>query len=406
MISRRRLIQSFGAAGAMLPGAALADDAQARLAGVIRAYDAQGIHRTATEVDTGSARWLAAQLQAAGVASRIEPFTIRRIDLGAAYLQVGGDGIAGVPLFDASFTGADGVGGALGPAGGAAEIGLISATPMASTDHPGALRAALDGPHKALAIVTEGGRPGLSLINAARFLSPAGVPTLQISSLQEARLRQHAAAGGHVRLVATAQRRQAQAWNVVGTVPGRDAALAPLVVMTPRSGWWHCAGERAGGIGAWLQVARQVSAARPLRTVHFVASSGHELGQIGLDAYLATRPTLDRGAALWVHFGANIGAGPHIRLQSGDLAAQQMGVAALAAQGLSPTQIVPPGVAPGGEAGTIFRRNGRYLSLQGDNPLFHNPADRWPGVLDVPLATRQGLAFAALVTNLATSRSA
>jgi hypothetical protein len=405
MLSRRTLLHAIAAASLPLADAQAATPQQ-RLAQVVRAYDAQGIHRTATTVDTDSAHWLAGQLRQAGVESGVETFTIQRIDLNQTFLEVAGHRIPGVPLFDASFTPAAGIAGSIGPAGSASEIGLITATPMASTDHPGPLRAALDGPHKAVAIITQGGRPGLSLINAARFLSPAGVPSLQVSSLDGAFLQQQAAAGANIRLVATAQRRPAAALNVVGTVRGTDPTVAPLVVMTPRSGWWHCAGERAGGIGAWLEVARTVSATKPVRDVHFLASSGHELGQIGLDAYLATRPTLDRSAALWVHFGANIGASQHIRLQSGDLAAQSFGIAALSGQGLSATQIVPPGVAPGGEAGTIFRRHGRYLSLQGDNPLFHNPADRWPGVIDIDLATRQGLAFAALVSKLAATRSA
>jgi hypothetical protein len=106
---------------------------------------------------------------------------------------------------------------------------------------------------------------------------------------------------------------------------------------------------------------------------------------------------------LWLHYGANIGAGQQIRLQSADADAQSLGVSALAAQGLAATQLVPPGTEPGGEAGTIFRRHGRYLSLQGNNPLFHNPADRWPEAVDVILATRQALAFATLAAQLATA---
>jgi hypothetical protein len=187
----------------------------------------------------------------------------------------------------------------------------------------------------------------------------------------------------------------------VGRIPGRDLAAAPLVVMTPRSGWWTCAGERAGGIAAWLEAARAVAAAKPVRDVHFLASSGHELGQIGLDAYLEHRAALVTQAKIWLHFGANIGAGRQIRLQPVDAEAQSQGVAALAEQGLVASQIVPPGTAPGGEAGTIFHRHGRYLSLQGDNPPFHNPADRWPEAVDVNLATRQVLAFATLAAQLA-----
>jgi hypothetical protein len=411
MLRRRDVMNGLATTGTVLSAPLLARAgtatapaeiaARARIAHTVRDYDAQGIHRTATSVDDASARWLAGELRAIGLDAALEPFSISRIDLGDTYVELGGRQVGGVPLFDASFTPAEGISGRLRVAGSDGDIGLIEASPLDGTEHDGKLRRALDGRWKALVIVTNGGRAGLSLINAARFLSPAGVPALQVSSVETAWLREQAALGVIARVVATAERHAADALNVVATLRGTNPAAAPLVVMTPRSGWWTCAGERAGGIGVWLEVARAVRAAKPARDVHFLASSGHERGQIGLDAYLAHRPDLARRAALWVHFGANIGASPHIRLQSADLAIQQTAVQALAAQGLTPAELVPPGTPPGGEAGTIFRLHGRYVSLQGDNSLFHNPADRWPEAVDALLAARQGLAFAAMVANLA-----
>jgi hypothetical protein len=413
MLSRRRLLVSCGVVGlayAVRPlRAALAlpnpDEvaARRRVAQVVCDYDAQGIHRTATEVDEASAHWLANQLHATGIEAKLESFSINRVDLDETFLDIDGRRIGGVPLFDAGFTESAGIGGRLGTVGGNAEIGLFEASPQDGTDRPGPLRQALDGSHRAVVIVTRGGRPGLSLINASRFLTPSGVPALQVSSVEADWLRGRAAAGASARLVASATRRPADAFNVVGKISGSDPAAAPLVVMTPRSGWWTCAGERAGGIAAWLETARAVSVAKPVRDVLLLASSGHELGQIGLDAYLEHRAALVGQAKLWLHYGANIGAGRQIRLQPADAEAQSQGMAALAEQGLVASQIVPLGTAPGGEAGTIFHRHGRYLSLQGDNPLFHNPTDRWPEAVDVILATRQALAFATLAAQLATA---
>lgn len=413
MLSRRHILVSCGVVGlayaarplrAAFASSSLDEVAtRRRVAQVVRDYDAQGIHRTATDVDEASAHWLANQLQTAGVEAKLEAFPINRVDLEETFLEIDGRRIGGVPLFDAGFSGATGIDGRLGAASSSPEIALFEASPQDGTDRPGPLRQALDGSQKAVVIVTRGGRPGLSLINASRFLTPSGVPTLQVSSVEADWLRERAVAGASARLVASATRRHANALNVMGKISGSDAAAAPLVVITPRSGWWTCAGERAGGIAAWLETARAIFAARPIRDVHFLASSGHELGQIGLDAYLEHRASLVEQAKLWLHFGANIGAGRQIRLQPVDTEAQTLGVAALAEQGLSASQIVPIGTAPGGEAGTIFHRHGRYLSLQGDNPLFHNPADRWPEAVDVNLATRQALAFAALAARLATT---
>jgi hypothetical protein len=413
MLSRRRLLVSSGAFGliwAARPTWATSissepDKAEVRrrVAQVIRDYDAQGIHRTATEVDGISAHWLAGQLKSTGVEAKLETFSINRVDLDETFLDIDGRRIGGVPLFDTSFTSSDGISGHFGPVGSNAEIGLFEASPQDDSDRPGPLRKALDGSHKAVVIVTRGGRPGLSLINASRFLKPSGVPALQVSSVEGDWLKERATAGVSAGLVVSATRRPADAFNVVGRVRGSDPAAAPLVVMTPRSGWWTCAGERAGGIAAWLETARAIVAVKPVRDVHFLASSGHELGQIGLDAYLENRAALVGQAKLWLHYGANIGAGRQIRLQSADAEAQFLGVAALAEQKLIASQLVPPGTAPGGEAGTIFRRHGRYLSLQGDNPLFHNPADRWPEAVDVILASKLAVAFAALAARVAKS---
>ncbi len=59
--------------------------------------------------------------------------------------------------------------------------------------------------------------------------------------------------------------------------------------MTPRSGWWQCASERGGGIAVWVEILAAVAAAKPARTVNFVASTGHELGHYGLTHYLESR---------------------------------------------------------------------------------------------------------------------
>jgi hypothetical protein len=85
-----------------------------RVAIVVEAYDAQGNHRTATAVDNASAEWLALEVRRAGAEASIEPFALRRVDPVDCYLRIGGRRIEGVPLFDADFTGADGIDGKLG----------------------------------------------------------------------------------------------------------------------------------------------------------------------------------------------------------------------------------------------------------------------------------------------------
>ena len=57
--------------------------------------------------------------------------------------------------------------------------------------------------------------------------------------------------------------------------------------MTPRSSWWQSTAERGGGLVAWLETLRALLAAPPARPVIFTANSGHELGHLGLDDFVA-----------------------------------------------------------------------------------------------------------------------
>ena len=98
--------------------------------------------------------------------------------------------------------------------------------------------------------------------------------------------------GAEALLTAHVERTPVKAFNVVTVVPGTDKGAPPLVVMTPRSGWWGCASERGGGLACWLEIMRAMCAARPVRDTLFLASSGHELGHLGLDAFIQRRPRL------------------------------------------------------------------------------------------------------------------
>ena len=365
---------------------------------IIREFDAQGIHRTGTEVDEVSARWLVGHLQHLGVDAKLESFPLNRFDPGDAWLEVDGRRIGGVPLFDAGSTGPAGILGRIGPLGGDNEIALIES----STSEIGAGLQARASHHAGVVVITRGTRPGLSLINASTFLKPSGPPTLQVSSVEGEWLKAQAEKGAKVHLTIPVTRTPTVAYNVVGHLPGRVREAPAVGIITPRSGWWTCASERGGGIVAWLETARALVAAKPIRDVNFVATSGHELDQIGLDGFLSTRPNLVKQSLAWIHFGANTGAaGQANRVQAGDEELLTLARAALTAEGLTIDHLVPPGKAPGGEANTIYQQQGRYISLIGDNPLFHQPADRWPEAVDTVRVARHAAAFARLAVTLA-----
>src|SRR5439155_23727016 len=85
------------------------DDAHRRAARWLAAWDAQGIHRTATIGGRAGAVWLAQQAAAPGAAVTIEEFALDRLDPVAAFLEFGGEQIEGVPVFDVPATDGTGV---------------------------------------------------------------------------------------------------------------------------------------------------------------------------------------------------------------------------------------------------------------------------------------------------------
>ena len=208
-------------------------------------------------------------------------------------------------MFDGPFTGPEGVIGQIGGLDSDRPIAWIKVSPSAEAE----LRKARERSGlRALIAVTAGQRPGLCPVNAAFFAEPFGPPVLQLSDEELSDVEKAAAAGATVRIVSVVAREPATGFNLVADVPGRRPDLPPVCVMTPRSGWYFSASERGGGLVCWLETLRACATARLLRTVKFVASSGHELGHLGLHAYLKRNPTLARDAAVWIHFGANIGA--------------------------------------------------------------------------------------------------
>jgi len=139
--------------------------------------------------------------------------------------------------------------------------------------------------------------------------------------------------------------------------------------------------------------------------VIFTANSGHELGHLGLDDFMARRPGWERpiseGGATWIHFGANIGAADgELSLQSASDDLRQLTAAELVRAGRAPDVVAPKTLVPSGETRDIHGAGGRYVTLVGTNPLFHLPQDRWPHAVDIEAVTRVAAAAASLVVKL------
>ena len=150
-------------------------------AGWLRAWDAQGLHRTGTDGDEAGAAWLEREATLLGAEVTSEAFTLDRIDPVMSCLDVDGTRIDGVPVFDAPPTGPDGVDGTLGPAGGDAAIGVAELSPQSV--YSGEYRALRrNAAHRALVIVCQGAHAGLGLLNAEQYRAPYGVPAIHVAA--------------------------------------------------------------------------------------------------------------------------------------------------------------------------------------------------------------------------------
>ena len=410
-LTRKQFLQSVGmlAASGLVPRPWLSAQTQPdqgrreRIARVIREYDSQGDHRTGTPVDAESGRWLAEQIDDIGLAPELEWLGFSKIDVHAAYVEVDGHWAEGVPLFDGGFTDAEGISGRLGDLDGDAEIGLAHVGPRPGQEFS---RYRQSTSQRAAVTVTggpENGVPaGIAVMNAPSYTEPFGPAVLQVGSEHRSWLQEAASAGARARVVAHVTRRPEEVINVVATVRGTRSSLQPLIVMTPRSGWWTCASERGGGIAVWLEMMRGLQEAEPARSTVFVASTGHELGHYGLNHFISTRSSLVTTAVAWIHLGANFGAaiGGAPRLQASSETLQRVAVDAMTAAGQPPDRLHPLDEPPGGEARSIHDGAGRYISLLGGNGLFHHPHDRWPGAVDVDRIARFAEAFIAIATEL------
>jgi hypothetical protein len=357
----------------------------------LRGWDSHGLHRTGTDGDEAGAAWLAAEAASLGATVGSERFALDRIDPIAAWLELDGRRVDAVPVFDAPPTDAGGVAGALGT-----DIGVAELSPQSvySGEYRALRRAAR---HRALVILCRGARPGMGLLNAEQFGEPYGAPAIHVPSEARDAVLAAAARGETCRLVAHYRRTPAAARNVVVTIAGTRPGGAPVVVMTPRSSWWQSTAERGGGLVCWLECLRALLATPPATDVVMTANSGHELGHLGLDDFVARRPGWER-EALWLHWGANLGAaGGTLSVMSASDDLRELTAHELTQAGQPADALAPKTQTPSGETRDIHRAGGRYVTLVGSNPWFHLPQDRWPHEVDVEAIARIAAAAARLV---------
>lgn len=371
----------------------------------IRAYEEMGIHRTGREADNATTAWMIEELRRVGVAADAQTFRFPRVEIHDASIRFGGWNIPAVPIYDGAFTDHNGVSGVLRTDSGAGivlmEFGPERPERMAAGIYTSFELARSDG---ADGIILVMGDPEGEIVlrNAERPLDPIELPVLQVSPQHAEPLLSAVGSkvDSEVTLIVDGGRVDAPAHNVVASVPGADPDAAPVVLMTPKSGWYTCAAERATGIAVWIEVAGRIAASPGRRTLNLVASSGHELHHLGLEHYIEALGESARDVHAWMHLGASIGARDGTpRYAASDDECFRIATDALEAHGIE-REAFPVGSAGFGEARNIGEIDGRFVSFLGGHPYFHSPQDTFDRCVDLDLLNRHINAAEQIVRHL------
>jgi hypothetical protein len=156
----------------------------------------------------------------------------------------------------------------------------------------------------AVVAVSDSATKEIVALNSPAGAEPWPIPVVLAGSRDERALMAAARSSAKASLLLDGEDdADAKAKNVIARVDrGKDL----IVVSTPQSGWFRCAGERGPGIALFLGLARWASRRPSGASFLFVSTSGHELGGLGMRAFLKElAPPPDR-VLCWIHLGAGI----------------------------------------------------------------------------------------------------
>jgi hypothetical protein len=144
---------------------------------------------------------------------------------------------------------------------------------------------------------------GLNAIQETQDAWPIPVVSAMVKdrqALDEAILNQ-----SNVKVISTGiYNEQAKALNVIGTLD-RGPGSKVMVVSTPYSGWFTCAGERGAGVAIFLGLAEWAAQNTSETTWIFTATSGHEIKGLGVRNYLESDTVPEPIETFsWTHIGA------------------------------------------------------------------------------------------------------
>ncbi len=330
-------------------------------------YAELGDHRTGTDVDAATVNWLAGLLAESGADVTRQPYTFPKFD-GHARCTDPAREVRLEPLYYS----------AVGDH--REEEAFVTSIDFDDdhSDHAVAERLAAivrqtqDARATLAVVATQSASGGLCAINRAPT-TPGEVP-ICLAPGQAYDALCAAPVGVHF----TAKVSTGHSENLSAYFPSKTADRPPLVVTTPLSGWFSCAGERGTGIAVAISICQDLSAHGP---VLLVMPTGHELGYLGAAKFIEG---LDHPVTGVLHLGSCIadktalGQDGAMRAVSNlDGTAFNRVCSALASLNIKPDQPLTP-TAPEewvGESELWAPFNYPMISIAGTSETFHTPED-------------------------------
>jgi hypothetical protein len=367
------------------------------------------------EENTVAGQFAADGLQVGSVAYHFPRFLPTNVALSTDSHDISSSAVA--PLLYSGTTGPNGLSapllaapkGTVTPATAAGKIVVVSQAAKGALDP--SIAAAIAAGAKGLVYVTVGvgDLPRKEDVNSRK--GTGDFPVLLVGQHSGAEVLADAEAGENADLTLQAQLGTATDYDVWGELPGADDSRR-VFVGTPVSSFVPSASERGGGVAIMLGLAKHYAeeprSQRP-ETLVFLATSGHEVGFLGLEALIEAKGSWFTDADAYVHLGASLGAPTGVENADGSitvspvapaglglhdsenplLETSSVGAFAAAGQPLANTQMHLTG---GGEQVYAYQAGVPEISVNGGSLWFHTAADL-PSVVDPGILTRLAAGF-------------
>ena len=278
-------------------------------------YSSFGDHRTATDGEEKTTDWMAERLTACGLDVSFQTFSQETYFVDNTFLTVDGKEMGCFPLWPPTWTGQTPVRGRLVATDTGHDIpegSIVLLKPSFSYGAPAfsneednaAIRAAAEAGAIAAVVIGNGPSDGMHAYNTPVETARRPIPVVLTPKRNEAVMVKAAERHTEVSLLLDGTDiPNAQPRNIIAKLNRSDDII---VISTPKSGWFTCAGERGPGVALSLALARWASERSSNVSYLFDANTGHETGGTGIRQFLEKlAPSPDRTLA-WIHLGANI----------------------------------------------------------------------------------------------------